>query len=60
MEWWRFEELPLGGMWKQVPPPVVKAQLEEIVLHMLCNLRGVTEASAPKEYLEGTITSNLA
>ena len=53
------EELPLGGMWKQVPPPVVKAQLEEIVLDMLCSLRAVSKAKAPKDFLDGNITASI-
>ena len=59
MEWWRFEELPKGGMWRQVPPPVVKAQLEEISLDMLCNIRAVSKATAPSDFLEGQITGHI-
>ena len=46
-------------MWRQVPPPVARAQLEEIVLDMLCNIRAVSKANAPKEFLDGSITSKI-
>jgi len=46
-------------MWKQVPPPAIKAQLEEIVLDVLCNIRAVSKAHAPPTFLEGSLTSNV-
>ncbi len=38
--------------------PVVKAQLEEIASDTLCDIRTVSKATAPKDFLENTIAAN--
>ena len=59
MEWWRFDERPLGGFWNSVPPPVARAELEEIVLDMLCMIRSVSRANAPADFIEGKLTASV-
>ena len=48
MEWWKFAYLPRGGMWKHIPPPVAKSELEGIVLEMLCRIYGTSMLNAQR------------